>query len=219
MDSGRNLKNFPLPKCINCGGNHLATSHECEEVIKHKMVEHKMVTLASAENISIVDAKRFIRTSRSLPPSQIRQIQDLISINILLSPKHPIDSPFALPLLQDPTDSLLTNLSPHSDGINRRFYLSVSIFSVTAFRPVKISCPFRFSLWSLSVSLSKPHLLTTFPLNLPRLRIPGGTSFYILMIVLLSKVMALRSLRNSFSSFSQQINNQFLICSLFYGFK
>jgi len=42
------------PHCINCQDNHLATSHECSIIIKHKLV----LSLAVSENIPLVDARR-----------------------------------------------------------------------------------------------------------------------------------------------------------------
>jgi len=44
------------PRCINCQGNHLATSHTCPVVSKHKLV----LSLAATENIPIIEAKRKI---------------------------------------------------------------------------------------------------------------------------------------------------------------
>ncbi|KYM95817.1 hypothetical protein ALC62_13526 [Cyphomyrmex costatus] len=60
------------PRCINCMGNHLATSHECPVIQEHKAV----LRLAATENISLVEAKTKIRysneNSRSLPMSDPR---------------------------------------------------------------------------------------------------------------------------------------------------
>jgi len=55
------------PKCINCKGVHLATSHECIKVIEHKMAH----SLAATENISFTDALCSINSSSpySSPPS------------------------------------------------------------------------------------------------------------------------------------------------------
>jgi len=46
-------------KCLNSGGNHLVTSHDCPEVIKHKMA----LSLAANENISYLDARRSVNFS------------------------------------------------------------------------------------------------------------------------------------------------------------
>jgi len=55
------------PRCINCQGDHLAISHTCPVVSKHKLV----LSLAANENIPIVEAKRKIHqtmpTSSSSP--------------------------------------------------------------------------------------------------------------------------------------------------------
>jgi len=55
------------PKCINCKGDHLATSHDCIKVIEHKMAH----SLAATENISFIDALRTVTSSNSSssPPS------------------------------------------------------------------------------------------------------------------------------------------------------
>ncbi|XP_011700856.1 PREDICTED: uncharacterized protein LOC105457718, partial [Wasmannia auropunctata] len=44
------------PQCINCKGKHLATSHLCPTMIKHKDI----IKLASSKNIPLIDAKKFI---------------------------------------------------------------------------------------------------------------------------------------------------------------
>jgi len=43
-------------RCINCQGNHLATSYEYPIVVKHKL----MLSLAVTKNIPLVDARRKI---------------------------------------------------------------------------------------------------------------------------------------------------------------
>jgi len=48
-------KNKP-PRCINCQGEYLASSHDCLTVAKHKMV----ISLAATENIPLVEARRKI---------------------------------------------------------------------------------------------------------------------------------------------------------------
>jgi len=53
------------PKCINCGGDHLATSHECPRVVTHKMA----LSLAATENIPFADALKSV--SSSLPSSPV----------------------------------------------------------------------------------------------------------------------------------------------------
>jgi len=53
------LKQSP-PKCTNCDDGHLATSHDCLEVIKHKMV-----LSAATENISFMEVKRLVDSSSS----------------------------------------------------------------------------------------------------------------------------------------------------------
>jgi len=47
------------PRCINCQGEYLATSYECPLIIKHK----KVLSLAAAENIPIIEAKHKISQS------------------------------------------------------------------------------------------------------------------------------------------------------------
>jgi len=42
--------------CINCSGNHLATSHLCSNVVKHKMI----LSLASTQNIPYSEAKKSV---------------------------------------------------------------------------------------------------------------------------------------------------------------
>jgi len=49
------------PKCINCKGDHLATSHDCSKVIEHKMAH----SLAATKNISFTDALRSVNSSSS----------------------------------------------------------------------------------------------------------------------------------------------------------
>jgi len=44
------------PRCVNCQGEHLATSHSCLVVPRHKLI----LSLAATENIPIVEAKRRI---------------------------------------------------------------------------------------------------------------------------------------------------------------
>jgi len=53
-------KNKP-PKCINCQGEHLASSHDCPIVSRHKMV----LSLAASENIPLVDARRKIHLNNA----------------------------------------------------------------------------------------------------------------------------------------------------------
>jgi len=55
------------PKCINCHGEHLASSHDCPMVTKHKTV----ISLAATENIPLVEARRKI-TQNNYPPSDPR---------------------------------------------------------------------------------------------------------------------------------------------------
>jgi len=52
--------------CINCrgrGGKHLATSHDCPIIIRHKMI----LSLAAAENIPFVEAKQKILQGTTAP--------------------------------------------------------------------------------------------------------------------------------------------------------
>jgi len=51
------------PKCINCDGDHLATSHDCPKVMTHRMA----LSLAATENIPFADALRSVCSS--LPSS------------------------------------------------------------------------------------------------------------------------------------------------------
>jgi len=48
-------------KCINCEGNHLATSHDCPRVLHHKTA----LSLAAVENISLGEALRLVGSSSS----------------------------------------------------------------------------------------------------------------------------------------------------------
>jgi len=56
----------PPYSCINCSGDHLATSHLCPEVIRHKMV----LSLASTQNIPYSEARKsvFSHSSDSSSP-------------------------------------------------------------------------------------------------------------------------------------------------------
>lgn len=58
------------PICINCGGQHIAISMDCPMVMRHKMA----AALASAENISMVEAKKRITREGALtrPPRDSR---------------------------------------------------------------------------------------------------------------------------------------------------
>ncbi|KYN18334.1 hypothetical protein ALC57_09353 [Trachymyrmex cornetzi] len=53
--------------CINCGREHLATSHTCSLIIKHKTI----INLAAKENIPLIEAKRIV--SSQLPSSPTSQ--------------------------------------------------------------------------------------------------------------------------------------------------
>jgi len=57
--------------CINCSGNHLATSHHCPYLVKHTII----LSLASTQNIPYSEAKKSI----NLPPhnTTLPQISDL----------------------------------------------------------------------------------------------------------------------------------------------
>jgi len=57
-----------LPNCINCQGGHLATSHDCPVVSKHKMV----IALSATENIPFVEARRRIQQGISSVPADPR---------------------------------------------------------------------------------------------------------------------------------------------------
>jgi len=61
-----------LPKCINCKGDHLVTSHDCIRVIEHKMAH----SLAATENISFLDALRSFNSSSSPPTSSTPSFSD-----------------------------------------------------------------------------------------------------------------------------------------------
>jgi len=54
-------------KCINCGGGHLAISHECPKVLTHRMA----LSLAATENIPFVDALRSVCSSFPSTPTSI----------------------------------------------------------------------------------------------------------------------------------------------------
>lgn len=61
-------KNSPTPRCINCGGQHLATSFSCPEVVMHRSA----VTLAATENISISDARNRLKANSGASGSSTR---------------------------------------------------------------------------------------------------------------------------------------------------
>jgi len=48
---------------INCQGEHLATSHDCPMIIKHRMI----LSLAASENIPLIEAKRKILQGTTVP--------------------------------------------------------------------------------------------------------------------------------------------------------
>jgi len=79
-DSPGDCANKPTPpKCLNWGSNlanHLATSHECPEVIRHKMA----LSLAANNNISYLDARRSVYSSSPSPSS-------LLSSHLPLDPR------------------------------------------------------------------------------------------------------------------------------------
>ncbi|KYN50053.1 hypothetical protein ALC62_00081, partial [Cyphomyrmex costatus] len=54
------------PKCINCGGSHIPTSHDCPMVITQK----KIIALAAQDNISLLAAKKKISPGPSSSPGQ-----------------------------------------------------------------------------------------------------------------------------------------------------
>jgi len=74
------LNDCPLklspPKCVNCGESHLATSHECPEVIRHKMA----LSLISSTNISYSEAKKVYSPYILLHPFLPLLIPGMISI-------------------------------------------------------------------------------------------------------------------------------------------
>jgi len=55
----------PPYNCINCSGDHLATSHLCPEVIKHKMI----LSLASTQNILFSETKKSVYPQFNDSPS------------------------------------------------------------------------------------------------------------------------------------------------------
>jgi len=86
-------RNYPI-KCINCGGNHLATSHECEEVIKHKTI----LSRAATENISLSEARKSLGTMSSASFDTISDLRfDFLNFPILTRTSRqfsPTESPF-----------------------------------------------------------------------------------------------------------------------------
>jgi len=66
-DKHDSLSSYPNknnnPACINCQGEHLATSYECPLIIKHR----KILSLAATENIPIIEAERKISQSSTAP--------------------------------------------------------------------------------------------------------------------------------------------------------
>jgi len=51
------------PSCINCQGGHLAISHNCPMIIRHKMI----LSLAALENIPLIEAKQKIIQGTTVP--------------------------------------------------------------------------------------------------------------------------------------------------------
>jgi len=111
------LKQAP-PKCINCKGDHLATSHDCIKVIEHK----KAHSLAATENISFIDALRSVSLSSSFasPSSSPPSFSDprFDYHNFPLPPKPSSTYPSS-PIFSPNRFSPLYNLSPsHSEPSN-----------------------------------------------------------------------------------------------------
>jgi len=75
------------PLCINCKGEHLANSRNCPLIIRHRMV----LSLAASENIPLIEAKRKILQSTSIP----RDITyDYVNFPMLNSPRSSHNSNF-----------------------------------------------------------------------------------------------------------------------------
>jgi len=66
------------PSCINCQGGHLAISHDCPMIIKHKMV----LSLAATENIPLVEAKRKILQGTTAPKDMVYDYNNFPLLNI-----------------------------------------------------------------------------------------------------------------------------------------
>jgi len=132
-------------RCINCGGDHLATSHECPRVLHHKTA----LSLAATENISLTEALRLVNSSppySSGSPSSNPQDPRFDFTNFPYLPRQR-PSP-----ISDPDISLsnrfspLSNLSPSSNDLS--FYSSIS-------KPYSLAA--KNSNLNPSHSLNRPH--------------------------------------------------------------
>jgi len=115
-------QNTTPPKCIICGGDHLATSHECSLVVNHKM------TLAAVENISFIEAKRSVDSSS--PPffssSSFSTDPRYDFHNFSLLP-HTHSSQYSVPPFSSPNKfAILSNLSRSHDFQGSKSYSSVA---------------------------------------------------------------------------------------------
>jgi len=57
--------------CIKCEGDHLAISHTCPIIIKHKTI-----LLAAQDNIPLVEVKKIVASNSYLPPSSHNTLLD-----------------------------------------------------------------------------------------------------------------------------------------------
>ncbi|KYN12067.1 hypothetical protein ALC57_15776 [Trachymyrmex cornetzi] len=63
--------------CINCSGEHLATSHTCSFIIRHKSI----INLAAQENIPLIEARRMsLPTFLFLPHHRIHSLTSRVSL-------------------------------------------------------------------------------------------------------------------------------------------
>lgn len=87
--------------CINCGGEHLATSHVCPYIIRYKSV----INLAAQENIPLIEARRIV--SPHLPPFSTPQDSRLDFMNF--------------PYRRSPTSSSQRGYNPPLPGSSSNF--------------------------------------------------------------------------------------------------
>jgi len=65
------------PSCINCHSGHLATSHDCPMIIKHKMI----LSLAASENIPLIEAKRKVLQGTTVPKNIVYDYNNFPLLN------------------------------------------------------------------------------------------------------------------------------------------
>jgi len=92
-------------RCINCGGDHLATSHECPRILHHKTA----LSLAATENISLTEAFKLVNSS---PPYSTGSPSSNPRFDFINFPYLPRQRPSPT---SDPDVSLSNRFSPLSN--------------------------------------------------------------------------------------------------------